>query len=161
SRPRSDAAWQARWQGVLFRIKNNAIETSNTPAMFSPNNHTEWRLQIETQGGGIGNGQAKIEMGWSPSTLLFVARGNSPFTLAYGNKTIGSAAQSETDLLLTPSSVIPNASVASAVLNPNPTAQSDPAQQKKWLLWGALILAVGVLAVMARSLIAQLKSQKQ
>ncbi len=161
SRPRSDAAWQARWQGVLYRLTKNNIETSNTPSMFNANNHTEWRLQIDTQGGGVGNGQPKIEMGWVPSRLIFVARGDAPFTLAYGNQQIDSAAQSEADLLISPSSVIPSASVASAVLNPNPRSQSDPAQQKKWLLWGALILAVGVLAVMARSLMRQLKSPQK
>ena len=80
---------------------------------------------------------------------------------AYGNKIIQSAAQSEADLLITPNQQIARASVASAVLNPNPSAQSDPAQQKKWLLWGALLAAVGVLAVMARSLMGQLKSQKK
>ncbi|QZA76800.1 DUF3999 domain-containing protein [Deefgea tanakiae] len=161
SRQRSDAAWQSRWQGVLYRLMRNTVELNNTPPMFSPNGHTKWKLQLDTQGGGVGNGQVKIEMGWTPSTLIFVARGDPPFTLAYGNKTIVSAAQSEVDLLLTPSSVIANASVASAVLNPNPTTQSDPAQQKKWLLWGALLVAVGVLAVMARSLIGQLKSPTQ
>ncbi len=161
SRPRSDAAWLARWQGVLYRIAKNNNEISNTPAMFSPNSHIEWKLQIDTQGGGIGNGPAKIEMGWTPSTLIFVARGNPPFTVAYGNKNIRSAAQSETDLLITPESAIANASTASAVLNPNPTTQGDATQQKKWLLWGALILAVGILAVMARSLIQQLKRSQQ
>ena len=161
SRPRSDAAWQSRWQGVLYRLMRNNIEISNTPAMFIPNSHTEWKLQLDTQGGGIGQGQVKIEMGWTPSTLIFVARGQPPFTLAYGNKIIQSAAQSEADLLITPNQQIARASVASAVLNPNPSAQSDPAQQKKWLLWGALLAAVGVLAVMARSLMGQLKSQKK
>jgi len=161
SRQRSDAAWQSRWQGVLYRLMRNNIEISNTPAMFSPNSHTEWKLQLDTQGGGIGQGQVKIEMGWTPSTLIFVARGQPPFTLAYGNKIIQSAAQSEADLLITPNQPIASACVASAVLNPNPTEQSDPAQQKKWLLWGALLVAVGVLAVMARSLIGQLKSPKQ
>ena len=141
-------------------MRNN-IEISNTPAMFIPNSHTEWKLQLDTQGGGIGQGQVKIEMGWTPSTLIFVARGQPPFTLAYGNKIIQSAAQSEADLLITPNQQIARASVASAVLNPNPSAQSDPAQQKKWLLWGALLAAVGVLAVMARSLMGQLKSQKK
>ncbi|WP_027468401.1 DUF3999 domain-containing protein [Deefgea rivuli] len=160
SRPRSDAAWQSRWQGVLYRLVRNKAELNNTPAMFSPNSHTQWKLQLDTQGGGLGSGQAKIEMGWIPSTLLFVARGNPPFTLAYGNKAISSAAQSEADLLIDPATPIgaaSAASAASAMANATPPSESDPAQQKKWLLWGALILAVGVLALMARSLIRQLK----
>lgn len=160
SRPRSDAAWQPRWQGVLYRLQKNNVEIKNTPSMFGPNSHTEWKLQIDTQGGGIGKGQVKIEMGWTPSTLIFVARGQPPFSLAYGNKNIQSAAQSEADLLITPNQAITRAGVASAVQNPNPNTQKDLANQKKWLLWGALLVAVGVLAVMARSLIRQLKSQK-
>lgn len=161
SRPRSDAAWQARWQGVLYRLVRNKAELSNTPAVFSPNSHTEWKLQLNTQGGGLGSGQAKIEMGWTPSTLLFVARGNPPFTLAYGNKTISSAAQNEADLLIDPATPIAVASAATAIANPTPQSESDPVQQKKWLLWGALILAVGILAFMARSLMRQLKPPAQ
>ncbi len=161
SRAKPDAQWQARWQGVLYRLARNTGEVSNTPAMFSPNSHTEWKLQVDTQGGGIGNTAPKIEMGWTPSTLLFIARGNPPFTLAYGNKNITSAAQSENDLLIDKASPIGIAKASQEIRNPNPASQSDPAQQKKWLLWGALLIAVAVLGLMARSLLGQLKSPTQ
>jgi hypothetical protein len=44
-----------------------------------------WLLRVDQKGGGVGTGVPAIEIGWVPQMLIFAARGNGPFLLAYGN----------------------------------------------------------------------------
>ena len=97
-------------------------------------------------------GHLTVAAGWRPATLTFVARGTPPFTLAVGSATTVSSAVSRDDLLMGASAVPATARVGDA-LSPEQAAKAqsagDPDARRRYLLWAALLLAVGSLAAIA------------
>jgi len=85
SRPSEKAPWRQRQNSLLYNLQIEG-ETVATPDLSFPAvSDRYWRLTVNPNGGGFGEGLPQIDIGWKPHTLLFVARGGGPFTLAYGN----------------------------------------------------------------------------
>lgn len=82
-----DGPWNTRFSGLIYRLDKSGLGpvTINVGDVADP----YWQLEVTSQGGGIGNGMPKFEVGWLPHELLFVRRGAEVFTLAYGNANRG------------------------------------------------------------------------
>lgn len=120
---------------------------------------------------GAGNKVLTIQLGWQPSELFFIGRGTAPYLLAFGS---GKLAQLETNphdgmLLQTiniesSAQVIGPAKVGKRLTLGGQLALQIPAKPtpwKKWLLWTVLVLGVGLLAFMARSLTKEMKKAEK
>ncbi len=85
----AEGPWSTRYSGLIYRLDKNGVGpvTINVGDVADP----FWQLEVSMQGGGIGNGSPKFEVGWLPHELLFARRGDGPFTLAYGNANRGVA----------------------------------------------------------------------
>lgn len=83
----ADGPWNTRFSGLIYRLDKSGIGpvTINVGDVAEP----FWQLEVTSQGGGIGTGVPKFEVGWLPHELLFVRRGAAVFTLAYGNANRG------------------------------------------------------------------------
>jgi hypothetical protein len=153
SRAGLDAPWRQVASATLFRLHNGAVEQSNPALELKPDTDRLWRVVVDTRSGGLGAGTLALAAGWSPATLTFVARGAAPFTLVVGDADAVSAAVSRADLLMGASSVAAVARVGDPLRATEETnaqfASWDADARRRYLLWTALVLAVGSLGLIA------------
>ncbi|AMC34703.1 DUF3999 domain-containing protein [Janthinobacterium sp. B9-8] len=146
--------WQNAQSGVLYRLQGKTAEAHSPALSISPNNHRYWRLSVNQNSGGLGQGLPQLKAGWTPQQIAFVARGQAPFTLSFGNMRVNSAAINSADLII--GNAVASA-VAGALQNKTtplaPAIASEPSSARSYGLWAALVLAVGVLGGMAWKLI--------
>ncbi|MFM0414025.1 DUF3999 domain-containing protein [Paraburkholderia aromaticivorans] len=153
SRSGLEAPWREVAGAMLFRLHNGAVEQSNPSLELTPDADRQWRVVVDTRNGGLGNGVLTIAAGWRPATLTFAARGAAPFTLAVGSAATASAAVSRSELLMGASAVPATARLGDALSAEQAAsaqaASHDPDAMRRYLLWAALLLAVGSLGAIA------------
>ena len=71
-------AWSTTW-----KLKGTAFPAKSFTR--PPNQDRFYKLQVDSGGGGLGAGLPELKIGWTQQRLYFVARGQGPYTLAYGN----------------------------------------------------------------------------
>lgn len=152
SRTGLDTPWREVAGATLFRLHNGEVEQSNPSLELMPDTDRQWRVVVDPRNGGLGSGTLTVAAGWRPATLTFVARGTAPFTLAVGSATTVSSAVTRDELLMGASAVPATARLGEA-LSPEQAARAqsakDPDAMRRYLLWAALLLAVGSLAAIA------------
>ncbi len=153
SRGNDRAPWRVSTSGVLFRLHGKAGEQGNPPLEIAPNTDREWRVVVDMRNGGLGSGTLSAAVGWRPALLTFVARGAGPFALAVGNAAVTSTASRRGDLLVGGSDIatarLGEALAAPPSLQASAAAAADTDATRRYVLWGALLLAVAVLGAMA------------
>lgn len=153
SRAGLEAAWREVSSATLFRLHNGTVEQSNRSLEMMPDTDRQWRVVVDTRNGGLGSGALTVAAGWRPATLTFVARGAAPFTLAVGSAAAVSSAVSREDLLMGASSVVVSARLGEKLpVGQEADVQSsgkDPDAMRRYMLWAALLLAVGSLGAIA------------
>jgi hypothetical protein len=163
SRSGLETAWREVSSATLFRLHNGTVEQSNPSLEMAPNTDRQWRVVVDTRNGGLGSGALTVAAGWRPATLTFVARGAAPFTLSVGSAAAVSSAVSRADLLMGASSVAVTARLGEELpVGQDADAQSsgkDPDAMRRYMLWAALLLAVGSLGAIAWRLARGAQSQ--
>ncbi|WP_175731439.1 DUF3999 domain-containing protein [Burkholderia ambifaria] len=151
SRPDAQAPWRDVAGAVLFRLQGKGAEQRNPPLAFAPNPDRAWRIVVDMRNGGLGGGQPAVAVGWHPAALTFVARGTPPFTLGVGNASLPSSAVSRDALLVGMAPEVRPARVGAAlpVSAVEPESAADTDATRRYVLWGALVVAVGVLGTIA------------
>lgn len=157
SRTGTQQPWQQVADASLFRVESKSGETSNEPVTIGANTDRQWRVLVDTRSGGLGSGVPGIAVRWRPAQLTFLARGNPPFELAIGNRMLTSVAVPRAALLAGGAPQIAPARLGEAkavALSDAPPADAgkDGDAPRRYVLWGALIAAVGVLALLALKL---------
>ncbi|WP_175921806.1 DUF3999 domain-containing protein [Burkholderia latens] len=151
SRTDAQAPWRDIAGAVLFRLRGKGGEQRNAPLAFAPNADRAWRIVVDMRNGGLGGGQPAVAVGWHPAALTFVARGTPPFTLGVGNASLSSSAAGRDALLVGMAPEVRPARVGAALpasaMPPESPADADAT--RRYVLWGALIVAVGVLGTIA------------
>ena len=98
--------------------------------------------------------------------IVFAARGNGPFDLAYGSARASPSALPIETLVPGYERAKPatmefrRARVGEMTVAPAIAALKEPIDAKRWILWGALFLAAAALGWMALSLRVKLESHK-
>ena len=156
----SKQAWQPLSNGLLYRLTSNGQEVVQDELQLPGQAVAELKLQVDERGAGLGVEAPALHFAVRSTQLVFLARGEPPFTLALGN-----AAAKAANLPL--STLIPDysaerfkalgqATVAGdAVVNTPVVAaavESGP-DWKKFGLWAVLLLGVAALGAMAYSLL--------
>lgn len=173
SRRGGEDRWQPMASATLYRLRRNGTEVTNADVVVGPATSRRWLLRVDQRGGGLGSGEVRLEIGWVPHEVVFAARGEGPFTLAYGMKLAKPGA-------LPITAVVPGyrhgeaiAHKTASVTRPAP-AQPRPAgglaqylreaadsgQAKKWVLWASLVVGVLLLVWMAFALLKQVGTPK-
>jgi Protein of unknown function (DUF3999) len=177
ARDSSDQPWRMVTRSVAYRLRRDGSEITNSDLPVAVTTRRYWLLQVDQRGGGLGSGAPKLEAGWVPHTLVFAARGEPPFQLAYGNREakpggypIGTlipgyrdatgprirAAKAGTQQTI-------NVSSARALEQQKLGGEvrlEEAVDWKRWSLWGSLVLGVLVLGAMAWRLMRQLDAGK-
>lgn len=165
SRPNKEGPWREQCRGVFYHLRLHQAELRN-PALTSPlTNDRYWRVEILSDDSGMGGGAPGLELGWRPHDLVFLARGQAPFTLAFGSARIQASAvagglmlerigdQTDPDALIRPAHIKERIQLGGpSQLIPEP----PPKPWKQWLLWGVLIAGVVLLGLMAWNLYRQM-----
>ncbi len=156
----SNQAWQPLSNGLLYRLTQNGQDVVQDELQLPGQTVTELKLQVDERGGGLGVEAPALHFAVRATQLVFLARGEPPFTLALGNASVKAA-----NLPL--STLIPDynaerlntlgqAKVAGAVAVTSPVvpaAVDSGPNWKKLGLWAVLLLGVAALGAMAYSLL--------
>lgn len=156
--------WQLLNSGLLYRLpqtgkpgvesRQEVIELYGTPVQ-------QLKLVVDQRGGGLGTEAPQLQVGMRATELVFLARGTPPYTLALGNPGAKAANLSLTTLIpgFEPArlSKLGLATVSREVTTPgSPAAVASVATGPDWKrigLWAVLLLGVGMLVLMALSLL--------
>lgn len=167
SRNDDKTPWRVRHQGLLYTLQREGHTLSSDPVILPALTDSQWRLEVAQGGGGVGSGVPKLQVGWIPHRLVFAARGEMPFTLAFGSAVVEPPdsdiagllqrleQQPGEDLFIKLAYAGGRFELGGERLLQPPT---PPLPWKKWGLWAVLILGVVVLAVMARGLYRQMNT---
>jgi hypothetical protein len=173
ARDKTDAPWRPVARGVAYRLRRDGNEITSPELQAGVATERYWLLRVDQRGGGIGSGAPKLEAGWVPASLVFAARGEPPFQLAYGSREAKPAAYAIETLIpgyRDSSGAKIRAAKTGAQQTVNPSGAQSLAQRelggearlkevvdwKRWSLWGALVVGVLVLGGMAWRLARQL-----
>jgi len=161
SRSDPELPWQDRQDGVFFHLEFEEITLVQDTADLHLTSDRYWRVDMEPDAFSDPEITPIVELGWLPHEVLFVARGEGPFVLAYGSARLGQEEESvendavarvvegEKDKLIKAAEAMPR-TVLGGPDRLEPPAPPRP--WKTWLLWAFLVAGVGVIAKMALNL---------
>jgi hypothetical protein len=155
---RSDQdAWQPVSSGLLYRLTQNGQDVVQDELLLSGQIVRQLKLEVDERGGGLGNEAPTVRFAVRATQVVFLARGNGPFTLAIGNPAAKAA-----NLPL--STLIPDYSVqkmntlgkaepagAPVIVAAQPEPAAASIDWKRVGLWAVLVLGVIFLGWMAVS----------
>jgi len=165
SRANSKEEWKIRHRGLFYNliVEDNAL--NNAPVSLTPAiSDRYWRLETDDSGG-MGSGIPLLKISWIPHNLVFLARGEAPFQLAYGSAKIKSPEASMDRLFdnigknqthLIKKAIPGNETEIGGADKLKP--QEPPFPWKKFLLWAVLVVGVLILAWMAYFLYRQMNA---
>jgi len=172
SRARIDRDWRAVTRATVYRLRRDGVEITSPDLQIGEDPERYWLLRVDQKGGGLGAGDPKLVLGWVAREIVWVARGNPPFTLGYGSRDAKPSAypiesvvpgyRRDADLGAKTASAGGDASMpAKAVAGESPTplggsVGEEPVDVKRWLLWGSLLAGVALLGWMAWRLVRQM-----
>lgn len=171
--PTSDSmATPWRWVGqhTFYRLQRDAQELLNRPLNIAVNSDRHWAVRLETKAGAIGSAVPQLQIEWLPQRVIFLARGKSPYWLAFGNASAAAADSSlpnvVTDVAVAETatdSIRPSSANVSDVIEVGGASRLRVERQIDWktiALWISLVAGVGLLAWMALRLLRDLNASK-
>jgi hypothetical protein len=158
-RSEGKGAWRPLAQGLLYRLPENGAEIRQDELQLPGWPVQQLRLQVDPRGGGLGAEPPTVQVAVRASQLVFLQRGSAPYRLALGRAGAQSAA-------LPLNTLIPayqpqrlqqlgraELLTESALEVPLEASAAAGGDWKRWGLWTILLLGVGMLALMAFSLL--------
>lgn len=154
------AHWQPLGSTVLYRLDEGGRELRQEELALPGWPVRQLRLQVDARGGGLGEPLPGLQVALRASELVFLARGEPPFTLAVGNAGASAAALPLTTLIpgyrperLAMLGTAEADDSAAAMLEMTGQADDGAGALRRWGLWGLLLAGVALLALMALSLL--------
>nr|MBP8185947.1 DUF3999 domain-containing protein [Pseudomonas sp.] len=157
--------WQLLNSGLLYRLpqagkpgvesRQEVIELYGTPVQ-------QLKLVVDQRGGGLGTETPQLQVGMRATELVFLARGTPPYTLALGNSGAKAANLSLTTLIpgFVPARLstlgVATLDAGIATVGSPAAVAASAATGPDWQrigLWAVLLLGVGMLVLMALSLL--------
>jgi len=172
-RHHTPGTWVTLTNTVLFRLQSPHGDITSPDITLHTPAEKYLRLFVDERGGGLGSTPPTLQIGFTPHTLVFLPRGNGPFTLAWGASAIHNAALSAETLIpqyhtdqplnASPATLEPITLTKSPNLSQGDIALNASETEKKvsrHVLWAVLMGGVLVLGGMAWKLIAQMQQGK-
>ena len=167
SRDDPKSEWRPVASLTVYRLRRDATEVVSPPIAFPARPDRFWRVTADARSGGFGAGTVGLEAGWLPRQVVFAARGEGPFVLAFGNAQAQAIAYPVTTLVpdyrAHDEFTLPVARLGTLSENAARSASRWPdwlreADGKRITLWALLLAGVAVLAAMAWRLSRQVQS---
>jgi len=157
--------WREAANSVVYRLLRSDEEVRSPAIQLCCSSDRYWRIRFDQRGGGIGQGSPEVELGWVAQQGIFVARGDGPYLLAYGDAATVPAAFPVTTLVpgyrTEQFPALPEASFGPPLARAAPDGAAPATNAFAWrsaALWAVLIAGVAALAAMVWRLSRQLKS---
>jgi len=154
--------WTRRYSGLFFKLKHAGTHLLSGPVDVQFTRDHYWLLSTGAPEG-VGMEAPVLKFSWIPNQVYFLARGEPPFVLAFGNATIGPAGSPGATLLNIVNRKESNAVIGTAAIGEPVSLKGEdaltPERHIPWqriLLWGVLVIGVIVVGVMALRLIKQM-----
>ncbi|WP_152226905.1 DUF3999 domain-containing protein [Pseudomonas sp. SCB32] len=159
--------WTPLARGVLYRLPGEGGEITQEELELPGSAVSQLRLQLDARGGGLGGSTASLSIGVRATEVVFLARGGEPYQLA-----VGSASATDGGLPL--STLVPGfdakrlSAMGEAHLKGSLQTQVavapgvEPKADGRWKrygLWAVLLAGVGLLGLMALSLLRSSRPQ--
>jgi hypothetical protein len=169
SRDMDDNAWMLRGTGTVYKITNNGETLKNELIRLNANSDQEWKLEVVTRGSGFEQRPPVVNFMWQPHVLTFVARGDQPFTLAYGSALYAAQSANQKTFFNTASNDEAQLIAQSIISNKaNPLGGEDVLKEdlikvtpKNMILWGVLVFGSLLLLFMAISMLKSSSNNEQ
>jgi hypothetical protein len=149
-------SWRAEQTARIFLMPQDSsgeIRTGGPIAVSSSARYWE----LEAQGELKFSQTPECVFSWEPRELVFLARGNGPWTLAFGNAEY--AAFDDGALRLTGDETFVPSAIEGDVRYA-PRAVEKKVERKPWILWGVLVFAVVALCALAYSIAKSMKMEE-
>jgi hypothetical protein len=152
-------SWQPVSSGLLYRLTQNGQDVVQDELLLPGEVVRQLKLEVDERGGGLGNEAPHVRFAVRATQLVFLARGNGPFTLAIGNPAAKAANLPLSTLIPDYSAqkmnTLGKAEPASAPVviapQPEPVPLAPGIDWKRAGLWAVLIFGVIFLGWMALS----------
>ncbi len=157
-------------EGSYYKFATNDTVFENPIAQIPSTRDALWRMEIVEGGWENSQNAPSLQLGWIPHEVYFVARGEPPYILAFGNARLPQKYKKYSKGLLDNAianekmGIIHHASPDRKIVlgGPEMLVPLPPALPwKKWVLWGILGVGVLVIARMAVILHRQMKVEKE
>lgn len=166
SRPDDTSQWQLQHSISQYQLKISDTRLTSTPLALNFNNDVYWKIEIDSSKQLSNDQLPDIRFGWPQQKLIFLAQGEAPFTLAYGNKEIEPGNNHGiSDLInaMRAAGEMPDKVTLGKIINNTNIAELEPeAEPEKTTQWGViglwflLIFGTAVLGYMAYRLYQQM-----
>jgi hypothetical protein len=166
--PGQVAAWVQVADHIAYRMVRDGVTVQSLPLDTGGQSAAQWRFKLHERVAAPELG-LDATLSWVPVQLVFAARGPGPYQLALGHAHAEPAALERSALIpgyregdeFTLPLLRPGVVTERPVRSPSITerlTQAGPQQQRRWILWGTLSMAVVVLALLARRLLGDLRA---
>lgn len=164
---RQHGEWVGIEQSVVYRLQSPKGEVDSPDLALTTSLSDRVRLVVDSGGGGIGNIPPTIQFGFTPQTMVFLPRGDGPFTLAWGARNMKDGGLPAATLLpnynsdqvfhASPATLQAIAPIALADAKPSISTDSKPSSVMLWLILGVGLLVLGAMVFM---LVKQMKREQ-
>jgi hypothetical protein len=152
SRSSDEQEWLHRGSALLYRLTVNDTSIEQSTVNIYANRDSQWLIKFDQQGGGIGSGLPEVKLSWYPQTLVFVARGEAPYRVAWGSTRVKRVSVNANQLLpnlnkngLNNENIISTAVLLSDTMRPVNKQMLQPKEKEinwqHWILWIVLVAA--------------------
>lgn len=159
ARTGDDAEWRTVGRGSAYRLEFDNGALSGLPlAVRAPAAHA-WRLvpeeaDADARGSGFGRLPPEVAVGWTPRSLVFLARGEGPFVLAFGSRRVEPLLNDGRRLLGDSVDIVslPQAGIGAALPGADPARALAATLEVPWrqiMLWAVLVAGAGLLGLLA------------
>ncbi|MEM9665317.1 MAG: DUF3999 family protein [Bacteroidota bacterium] len=84
--PTPEGPWRTQYRGAVYRVQADGTELMAPVLTSMQGSERYWRLVVGQEGGGVGAGPVRLDATWASEYVLFLTRGEGPFTVAYGSR---------------------------------------------------------------------------
>ncbi len=162
SRPDDTSQWRLQHSISQYQLKISGTRLTSTPLALNFNNDVYWKIELDSSKQLSNDQLPDIRFGWRQQKLVFLAQGEAPFTLAYGNKQIEAGNNHGiNDLIkaMRAAGEMPDKVTLGKIINNTNIAELEPEKTTQWRLiglWFLLIFGTIVLGYMAYRLYQQM-----
>ena len=165
NRRESETVFQPLTRVTFYQITQDGETRHSSPLSIGRAHRSEWVVRPHNPGSTI---QPELGLSWQPATLIFLASGTPPYSLHFGRANAQTASQSLSQVApgFSPHEInrlekatAGELQVHAASASPNADDADQAAITRTIVLWGALLLGVAALGIMAWQLVRQMNSK--